>query len=93
MPRRTFDDDEWDDESEFEPDSDDSEWEPDDSLDEDEPTIECPGCGREIHEDSPRCPHCERYLSTEDSPPPRKPWWIVVGTIICLYLVYRWTFG
>jgi len=71
----------------------------DDDLDEDddfdaeedsEETIACPYCRREIHEDSERCPYCEQYLSQEDAPASRKPWWIVAGVILCLYLVLRW---
>ncbi len=61
--------------------------------DEEEDTISCPYCQRTIHEDSVRCPHCEQYLSTEDSSPARKPWWILVGALLCLYAVYRWIVG
>ncbi len=56
----------------------------------DEPTIACPYCRRLIHEDSQRCPHCDQYISTEDAPAGPKPWWIVVGVILCLYIVFRW---
>jgi len=70
---------EWDDDSED-----------DFDADEDEPTIPCPHCRKEIHEDSPRCPYCENYLSDEDAPPARKPLWIILGAIVCLYIVYRW---
>ena len=64
-----------------------------DDRDEEE-TIPCPHCKREIHEDSVRCPHCENYLSEEDeAAPSRKPWWIVVGVLVCLYVVYRWIVG
>jgi hypothetical protein len=66
---------------------------PYDDDDGDDSTIPCPYCRREIHEDSERCPHCERYISREDAPPARKPWWIVLGVIACLYVIYRWTFG
>jgi aspartate carbamoyltransferase regulatory subunit len=60
------------------------------SEDDDEPTVACPYCGREIHEDAQRCPYCEKYISAEDAPPARKPWWIILGVIACLYAVYRW---
>ena len=63
------------------------------SLDEDEPTIECPYCQAEIHEDAQRCPNCERYVSQEDAPMRRKPWWLIVGAALCLYAVYRWSVG
>jgi hypothetical protein len=58
--------------------------------DDEEPTIPCPYCRREILEDPERCPHCKHYISKEDAPPERKPWWIIVGVIVCLYVVYRW---
>jgi hypothetical protein len=60
---------------------------------EDEPTIPCPHCRKRIHEDSQRCPHCETYISKEDSPAARKPWWIILGVLACLYAVYRWIAG
>lgn len=82
------DDDDWD-----EPlDDDAGEYDPDDD-DDDEPTIACPYCGEEIHEDAPRCPACGEYISAEDAPHERKPWWIIIGAAICLLLVYLWTFG
>jgi ferredoxin-thioredoxin reductase catalytic subunit len=61
--------------------------------DDDETTVPCPYCKREIHEDSQRCPYCERYISDEDAPAGRKPWWIVAGVIVCLYIALRWIAG
>jgi hypothetical protein len=55
-----------------------------------DPTVPCPYCHREILEEAERCPYCESYISREDAPAARKPWWIVVGVIVCLYVVYRW---
>jgi DNA-directed RNA polymerase subunit RPC12/RpoP len=75
-------------EDEFEEDWDDADF--DSSTDEDDPAIPCPYCGWQIPEDTPRCPYCENYLSEEDAPPSRKPVWIVVGTLACLYIIYRW---
>lgn len=86
MPRWPRDDDAWDDQYESDDGPDDG-----DGTDEgDEPTVPCPYCGREIHEESPRCPYCEKYVSTADSPPHRRPWWLIVGVLLCLYVVYRW---
>jgi hypothetical protein len=65
---------------------DEDEWEDEDE----ESTIPCPYCKRDIHADTPRCPYCEQYISEEDTPPARKPWWLVIGVLVCLYLVYRW---
>jgi hypothetical protein len=64
--------------------------EEDHDADEDDDEIPCPYCGREIHEDSERCPYCARYISKEDAPPARKPWWIILGVVACLYVVIRW---
>jgi hypothetical protein len=91
VARRVAQDHDWeDDESEWS-DSDD-EFE-DDSEDGGDATIPCPYCKRAIHEDSPRCPYCEQYISEEDVPPARKPWWVILGALLCLYVVYRWIVG
>ncbi len=62
-------------------------------ADDDEPTLPCPYCRREILEDAERCPYCGSYISREDAPPARKPWWLIIGVVIALYAVYRWTLG
>jgi hypothetical protein len=72
-------------------DTEDEDWDDEDDLD-DPDLIPCPHCRHEIFEDSPRCPHCGRYLSREDAPPERKPWWVILGVIVCLYVVWRWMF-
>ena len=77
MSRHRNEDADWDDE----------EWAEDDV---DDATMPCPYCRRQIHEDSARCPYCERYLSEEDSPPGRRPWWIVVGVLLGLIVVGLW---
>ncbi len=90
MPRpMPHEDDSEDDEQDW--DSDDDDWDSDEE--DDEPTVACPYCKRQIHEDSQRCPYCEHYVSEEDAPAPRKPWWIVVGVILALYVVFRWIVG
>lgn len=78
MPRHVVDDEEWDDEFDGN----------DDDL-----NLPCPHCGESIPEDVARCPYCENYLSDEDAPPVRKPFWIIIGALACLYIVYRWTVG
>jgi uncharacterized protein (DUF983 family) len=65
---------------------DDSDWE----SDEEEPTAPCPYCGREMLEDSPRCPHCERYISAEDHTAAGRPAWVVVTAVICLAAALWW---
>jgi hypothetical protein len=66
---------------------------PDWDDDDEEPTIPCPHCRRPIHEESQRCPYCGNYISEEDIAPGRKPWWIIIGALLVLYVVYRWMAG
>lgn len=61
-----------------------------DGWDDDEPTIPCPYCRREILEDTPRCPHCEHYLSAEDAPAARMPPWVLLTALVCLGIVGWW---
>lgn len=85
MPLRDDFDEDWDDE-----------FDADDALSEDneEPTVSCAYCRAEIHEDAQRCHQCGEYISDEDvTPAARKPWWIIVGALAVMYLVYRWTLG
>ncbi|MCE9554534.1 MAG: zinc ribbon domain-containing protein [Planctomycetes bacterium] len=80
-----FDDDDFDDD-EFEEGSGDD----DDSFD----TVPCPYCRQPIHEDAVRCPHCENYISTVDAPRfTFRPWWIILGVVVCLAIVYVWVTG
>ena len=85
MARSLAEDEEWDDDESVEGDG--------EASDDDEPTIPCPYCKRQIHEDSQRCPFCDHYISEEDATPASKPWWIILGTLLCLYIVYRWITG
>lgn len=82
MPRNS--DDDWDD--------DEPSWD-EDAEGDDDYTLPCPFCKRPIHEDAQRCPYCEHYISEEDRPPQRKAWWIVIGALVCLYVIYRWIRG
>lgn len=79
-----YEDHQWDDEDWSDDDCDDQ------SDDEEEPTVPCPYCGEAIHEDAQWCPRCERYISEEDRPAMRKPWWVLVGVAAVMYTIYRW---
>jgi hypothetical protein len=72
--------------------TDDDSWdEPDfDGPDDEADTMPCPYCGEDVYEDAPRCPHCGQYISQEDAPPGRKPWWIIVGALLCLAVAVAW---
>ncbi|MBO0698241.1 MAG: hypothetical protein J2P46_07600 [Zavarzinella sp.] len=89
MPRRVAAEDDWEepDDDGWEPD-DDEEWEPE--PEEDDETAPCPHCQAPVYEGAEQCPACGRYLSEEDAPPSRKPWWIVLGAVLCLFAVYLW---
>ena len=85
MGRRTDEDMEWDDDESGESESD--AW----SDEEEEPTVPCPYCGREIYEDAPQCPYCQQYIVDDDAAPSRKPWWIVIGVLLCILAIWLWT--
>ncbi len=61
--------------------------------DDDMDTVPCPYCREPIPEDTPRCPYCETYISDEDTPPARRPWWIILGFALCFYAAYLWVVG
>ena len=90
MPRRVATEDNWGDEPDdgWEPDDEDAEWQPD-PEDEDE-TVPCPHCEAPVYEGAEQCPGCGMYLSEEDAPPARKPWWIVLGIVLCLSVALVW---
>jgi hypothetical protein len=86
MPRWPRSDDDWDDDGvDYGPIDQDLEAEEADDL-----CYPCPYCGRDVLEESERCPYCEHYISKEDAPHERKPIWIWLGVAACLYVVYRW---
>ena len=88
MPYRRDVDEEWEDE--FDSDDEDDEEEEQARVNDQETTIPCPYCQRDIHKESVRCPYCERYLSEEDAPPSRRPWWLIAGVVAGLFAVYWW---
>ena len=60
---------------------------------EDEPTVPCPFCRREVLEDAPWCPHCEEYISAADHARPTKPLWVTVTAMVCLAVAAWWVSG
>ncbi len=81
MNRQLADDESWDEADD---------WRDADNDDDDSPTIPCPYCGREIYEDAPRCPYCGQYISDEDAPAKRPPWWVILGVLLCLCAILVW---
>ena len=58
-------------------------------IDESE-TVACPNCGRQVYEDAAYCPHCDHDFADPDANPQRKPLWIILGSLACMYAFYRW---
>lgn len=83
-------DDDYDDDAEEWGGDDWDDYEADEPTDEYDVTVPCPYCREPIVESAPRCPHCQQYISAEDAPPARKPWWIILGAAACLAAVYWW---
>ena len=48
--------------------------------------VACPYCRKFVHEEAVRCHHCGNASSTEDAPS-RKPWWLVMGVVVCLAVI------
>jgi hypothetical protein len=53
-------------------------------------TVACPNCGRQVAEDVAMCPYCRSFVSFEDAPRRRAPWWVVVGVVLCLLTALGW---
>ena len=63
---------------------------PDPEPDADAPALlPCPHCLGVLCEESQYCPHCGNWISEEDAPP-RKPWWVLVGALVCLGMSIWW---
>ena len=67
---------------------DEAEWDPDGG--EGVGTEDCPYCGEEIYEGAVKCPGCGKYLSEEDAPRKRKPWWILLAVALAMAAVLTW---
>jgi predicted nucleic acid-binding Zn ribbon protein len=55
----------------------------------DPPVVDCPYCGEPTSEEAERCPHCENYISAEDSPR-RTKWWVLATAILLLIATMMW---
>jgi len=62
----------------------------DDTDGDDEPTVRCPECRREILEDTPRCPWCGRYVSATDHTGHERPLWVLATALVCLAMALWW---
>jgi len=81
----------WDHDNDEDEEDDWDEGDPDDADDSgNEPTVDCPYCNEEMLEDSPYCPHCERYISEEDHAGQKKPLWVILTALVCLGIAIWW---
>lgn len=65
--------------------------EDDDEYEDDEDdTIPCPHCQKQVYHDAEQCPYCGNYISEEDAPRDMKPKWIIIGCLICLAMTILW---
>jgi len=67
------------------------EWpDPDDDPESAVDTVPCPFCKGQVYEDAEWCPTCRNYLFYDGSLGRQKPWWLVVGVVVCLLVVLYW---
>lgn len=55
------------------------------------PMVHCPHCGLPVYEQAERCPVCGMYITEEEAGTQTKPWWIVIGAVVMLFvIVFFW---
>ncbi|MFP6674721.1 MAG: hypothetical protein VB878_06560 [Pirellulaceae bacterium] len=65
--------------------------ETEDTWDE-EPTVACPECNAEVHEDSVRCPVCGNYITWTKAVTVRPRWWTSLCRWMAVILVFALLF-
>jgi len=60
------------------------------SYDDQEITIPCPHCGRDVVEDIASCPYCGNYITDADRTKSSRPLWITLTIILCLIMAIGW---
>lgn len=71
----------WDDEDDRDWSTEDFDEDPVDADDVEEPTVPCPGCGREVYEEADACPYCGQWL-TSAAVETGRPAWLVWGAVL-----------
>lgn len=67
---------------------DDESWDEDyDDDDDDDGYIPCPHCGETMLEAADHCPACNRWITSEDLPRKRHPWWVVAMILLLLAMI------
>ncbi len=63
-----------------------NDWQDDaEDVEDEEASLPCPYCKREIYADAVRCPYCEQYISDEEHPT-KKPAWIGITAMVLLLI-------
>ncbi|MBY0589574.1 zinc-ribbon domain-containing protein [bacterium] len=57
---------------------------------EDDGTVPCPNCGKEMYEDSPRCPYCGEYVTHVAPSVVRSSPWMMIGMVLALLMALGW---
>jgi hypothetical protein len=60
------------------------------SADDEDQTIPCPHCGKEVYEEALRCPACGEYITEPGGWFSRKPTWVLIGVAISALIVLYW---
>lgn len=63
----------------------DDDWQDDD--DSDDGYVPCPYCGETMLEDAEYCPACDRWMTNEELPARRHPWWIIIVALVLIGLI------
>lgn len=56
------------------------------TQEEDDATVECNHCGREIYEDAEQCPYCQSYQTDEEKHSSSQPKWVILTAVFLLAL-------
>lgn len=64
--------------------------ESDQDFSDDPEIVQCPYCRKPIAEDAEMCPHCRSYISREDAPPSRPPWFTIAVVVTLIVIITVW---
>ena len=69
----------------------DEEWVEDDESEDADDLLECPSCGRQVHQDTQQCPYCGDWITPVYPHYRSKRWaWAAVAILLILSMVL-WT--
>ena len=62
----------------------------------DDDTIDCPHCGRSVHEDTQQCPHCRQWIEDDPSPAAERSrgwFWPITVAVLLVVILALWSGG